>query len=57
MAKGKTQTYTPGGNGDRPEGQLDFEAQLYVAADKLRGRLSLDYSKAAQTNTSSIGSH
>ena len=39
MAKGKTQTQTPGGNGGRPQGQLDFEPQLWAAADKLRGHM------------------
>jgi hypothetical protein len=39
MAKGKTQMHTPGGNGGRPQGQLDFEPQLWAAADKLRGHM------------------
>src|ERR1035441_9840768 len=39
MAEGKTQMHTPGADRGRPQEQLDFEAQLWAAADKLRGHM------------------
>jgi N-6 DNA Methylase len=47
---GCEQMHTPGGNGGRPQGQLDFEPQLWAAADKLRGHMDA-YGQESNYNT------